>query len=343
MKRNRMDDHSRWMSGIDRRIRNQRLYGKMLLEWKWERTYLLLYQTDEWGWFYEGIAEYPDILVEMSKERVIVADVHRRCFLTIDKENVTWMGHHRVLDLNDDGERWEGDVLHDMPCGWGVLFDKDNAIIYEGFRIGAVNVCYGRSYYSDIHKLEYEGEICEGKRWGRGVQYDRNGKVVFDGEWLNDEHHVEKRTTIVRVNHVMHTLLEDLTVSDECCNGAEWKEFDFCIMSNLRELRVGNGCFGRVETVNLLRLDRLEKVVVGENSFTQHRNGYGKEQSHFCLKECPMLRELRVGRYSFSDYSVCEIESVNRLEVIEMGDLFMDNHNFDHASLVLKGNVVLWE
>ena len=55
-----------------------------------------------------------------------------------------------------------------------------------------------------------------------------------------------------------------------------------------------------------------------------------------------MLRELRVGRYSFSDYSVCEIESVNRLEVIEMGDLFMDNHNFDHASLVLKGNVMLW-
>ena len=251
------------------------------------------------------------------------------------------MGHHRVLDLNDDGERWEGDVLHDMPCGWGVLFDKDNAIIYEGFRIGAVNVCYGRSYYSDIHKLEYEGEICEGKRWGRGVQYDRNGKVVFDGEWLNDEHHVEKRTTIVRVNHVMHTLLEDLTVSDECCNGAEWKEFDFCIMSNLRELRVGNGCFGRVETVNLLRLDRLEKVVVGENSFTRKEANAGRIHNlhhEFCLKECEELKELRVGDGSFMQYSVCEIEDVPLLEVLEIGSGKENAAGcFGFAGLVLKG------
>lgn len=104
----------------------------------------------------------------MSKERVIVADVHRRCFLTIDKENVTWMGHHRVLDLNDDGERWEGDVLHDMPCGWGVLFDKEQCNHLRGIPNWSVNVCYGRSYYSDIHKLEYEGEICRRKAVGTG-------------------------------------------------------------------------------------------------------------------------------------------------------------------------------
>lgn len=24
-------------------------------------------------------------------------------------------------------------------------------------------------------------------RWGRGVQFDRNGVVVYDGEWLNDD------------------------------------------------------------------------------------------------------------------------------------------------------------
>ena len=29
--------------------------------------------------------------------------------------------HAQVLDLNDDGERWEGDVLHNQPYGWGML------------------------------------------------------------------------------------------------------------------------------------------------------------------------------------------------------------------------------
>ena len=43
-----------------------------------------------------------------------------------------------------------------------------------------------------------------------------------------------------------------------------------------------------------------------------------------------------MGRYSFSDYSVCEIENVPFLEVIEMGNLFLGSYNFYNASLELK-------
>ena len=52
-----------------------------------------------------------------------------------------------VLNLSDDGERWEGDVLDNQPYGWGVLYDSENRMVYEGFRIGKVNVCYGTQYY----------------------------------------------------------------------------------------------------------------------------------------------------------------------------------------------------
>ena len=93
--------------------------------------------------------------------------------LKVDGETVTEIEHKQVLDLSDDGERWEGDVLHNQPYGWGVYYDKDNNKVYEGFRLKDVNMCYGRSYYADIQQLEYEGDICEGKRWGRGVQFDR--------------------------------------------------------------------------------------------------------------------------------------------------------------------------
>ena len=43
-----------------------------------------------------------------------------------------------------------------------------------------------------------------------------------------------------------------------------------------------------------------------------------------------------MGRYSFSDYSVIEIENVDKLEVIEIGKLNEESHNFYYASLELK-------
>ena len=40
----------------------------------------------------------------------------------------------------------------------------------------------------------------------------------------------------------------------------------------------------------------------------------------FHLKNCPVLKELRIGNYTFSDYTVCEMESIPSVEAIEMGD-----------------------
>ena len=51
----------------------------------------------------------------------------------------------------------------------------------------------------------------------------------------------------------------------------------------------------------------------------------------FCLKNCPKLRSLKTGDFSFSDYGVIELKNVNRLEEIEMGALA-----FYSASLRLK-------
>ena len=47
-----------------------------------------------------------------------------------------------------------------------------------------------------------------------------------------------------------------------------------------------------------------------------------------------------MGRYSFSDYTVCEIENVDALEVIEIGDLNELSNNFYYASLELKSILI---
>ena len=103
-------------------------------------------------------------------------------------------------------------------------------------------------------------------------------------------------------------------------------------MSKLRLFEVGDECFEYVDEVKLIGLNELERVVIGKKCFTKQTNGLScVGDGHFCLKDCERLRELKIGCCSFSDYTVCEIENVPSLEVIEM------NHNcFYYASLELK-------
>ena len=139
-------------------------------------------------WCYEGLLEkFPSVVMELCLNAVIEVDIASHTLIRVNGEDVKGIEHAKVLDLSDDGERWEGDVLNNEPYGWGVLYDSENRMAYEGFRIEDMNVCYGRSYYSEVGVIEYKGGICEGKRWGRGIQYDRTGNTVFEGEWMNNE------------------------------------------------------------------------------------------------------------------------------------------------------------
>ena len=301
-----------------------------------EDAYVVFVHHDRLSW-YEGIIEMASsVLLELNEERMIEVDVATHELLQVNGEDVKGIEHAKVLDLNDEGERWEGDVLNNEPYGWGVLYDSENRMAYKGFRIGDVNVCYGTRYYSDIQEVEYEGEWYEGKRWGRGVQYDRKGNKVFDGEWANNEH-LSKRVELSEEIQFLHSRIEELIVSNNSCNGEEWRLLDLSFMSKLRLLEVGDKCFENVDEVMLTGLKELERVVIGKKCFTKYKNTAGNDASrHFYLKNCEKLRELKIGDYSFSDYSVCEIENVPSLEVIEMGEENEWNGCFYYASLELK-------
>ena len=280
-------------------------------------------------------------IVEMVKnEEWVVASIGTKQFLRASGVDVKEVKHNEIVDLSVNGDRWEGDVLNGKPYGWGVLFDKNNERVYEGFRIDEKNVCYGRTYYSNVLRVEYEGEWCDGLRWGRGVLFDRNGGVVYDGGWLNDDR-LEKRVNITSASVLLHNHVEELRVSDGCCNGRDLTELDLSGFVSLRELKVGNNCFDSVDEVRLMGLSEFESVVIGESSFTKYKNWYGTDPNrHFYLKNCPKLKSLKMGRYSFSDYTVIEIENVDALEVIEMGDLNEDSDNFYYASLELKSILI---
>ena len=275
---------------------------------------------------------------EWSDEGEWVVDVPSRRVLRVSGEEVRGIKHNQVLDLSDEEERWEGDVKDNKPFGWGVLYDRDNHMVYEGFRIDDMNACYGKRYYPFGGVIEYEGGWCEGKRWGKGTHFDQKSHAMFDGEWLNDSFDIEKNAVVTRQNEVkllLHNRLETLHVGDHACNREVMKNLDLTVLSCLRELRVGNECFKHVEDVKLIGLKKLETVVIGEKCFTKSA-WQSNPKSRFLLKNCDRLKELKIGIGSFHDCTLCVIEHLDSMEAMELGKLERDNKMFVYCSLKVK-------
>ena len=108
-------------------------------------------------------------------------------------------------------------------------------------------------------------------------------------------------------------------------------------MPKLRLFEVGDNCFEYVDEVKLVALSELERIVMGQNSFTKRKGRYGYDPSrHFDLENCPSLKELKIGRWSFSDYSTCKLDNLPSLEGIEMGEGTLWTYSFYYASLEMK-------
>ena len=130
--------------------------------------------------------------------------------------------------------------------------------------------------------------------------------------------------------------MEAITVGYNKCNEAN-DRIDLSKYANLKNVSIGDFCFKNQDVLNLTGLRSLERVSIGMNSFTKRYNTWGNNPNRaLYVKNCDKLKELRMGRYSFSDYSVIEIENVDKLEVIEIGSYSGISDSFNYASLELK-------
>ena len=145
-----------------------------------------------------------------------------------------------------------------------------------------------------------------------------------------------------------------------------------------------------VESLELIGLKSIKRMVIGDGTFTKHKEGFGYDSKHhFCvkgsgsasdvvrdglrselqsnglrsevvrdglrselqsnglvselqsnglrseLKDNNATRELRIGRYSFSDYASCEIENC-AFTSIAIGNLTEQSYSFYYATLQLS-------
>ena len=128
----------------------------------------------------------------------------------------------------------------------------------------------------------------------------------------------------------MDRSMEVLIVYSNACNDPSITRLDLSSFKCLRVFKMGDCSFAYVEELNLVELEKLERVVIGVNCFSKENNS-----GHFSLKNCRQVKELKMGCFSFCGYSACEIENDDSLEVIEMGELNKWSSNFYRGDCVL--------
>ena len=135
--------------------------------------------------------------------------------------------------------------------------------------------------------------------------------------------------------------LDDSVTEITIDNGVSDSNFtvlDLSRFTRLRTLEIGDHCMSYVTTVNITGLTELESVTIGKNSFTKSKNGVlilPYPDRHFYLKNCPKLKSLKMGHFSFSDYTVIEIENVDALEEIEFGGFAFYNVSLEWMSILI--------
>ena len=210
---------------------------------------------------------------------------------------------------------------------------------------------YKGGYAYDEEKREYvrNGEGCEieNERAVRRGVWEKGEMVksieLFDGCNMGLD---ESDSTWWGKHAVVHNTRQwenmdkdvvDLVIASKCCNDGKSRVLDLSRFSKLRSLKIGDECFKNVDEVKMVGLAQLETVAIGKNSFTDTER-LKNPNRHFYLKNCPVLKELKIGTGSFSDYTVCEIEDAKALETIEIGDLKERSVNFFWADLVLRSD-----
>lgn len=75
----------------------------------------------------------------------------------------------------------------------------------------------------------------------------------------------------------------------------------------MRSIEIGNSCFSHTSSLFIERVPFLESIVVGDNSFTNHKGNCNSESNvktrSLRINHCPHLKKFVVGKYSFNDYA----------------------------------------
>ena len=175
--------------------------------------------------------------------------------------------------------------------------------------------------YDDNGKRVYEGgwkgDMKSGfVRDGKGYELDENGRVVRSGCWVDGKY---KNTVMTPSSLTSNPQgIEELRIGDNGYNDGSVTELKLTGLARLKRIVIGNECFGKVRVFELNGLGELESVVIGQESFRIDT----KERSDGSCRivNCPKLKSIQIGGYSFSDYRSFELSNLPSLQSIDIGE-----------------------
>ena len=158
-----------------------------------------------------------------------------------------------VIDLSNDGLRFEGNCMNNTPFGFICIMNEKNELVYRGVMVNDKKECFGAEFYPGLNKTKYCGCYWNNKRHGFGMLYDRKGELLYEGGFICDSFEFEKSGIINESfynNHIIHSLLKELIIGEECGNDLE-SDLRFYGYQNLESIIVRKNSFTRIKSFTL--------------------------------------------------------------------------------------------
>ena len=243
-----------------------------------------------------------------------------------------------MIEFGEIGKReYEGEFKGDMESGFvregkGKEFANGSRMaIYSGDWKNGKREGMGTEYKG--FKPVYTGEWRNGKREGKGEEMDENGEVVRSGWWVDGIHESEITPILIPSSLTSNPqTIEELNIWCNSSSDSSVTEFKLIRVIHLKRIVIRGDCFGKVRVVELDSLMELESITIGEKSFTVSKDyeaiNNSKRTDGTCrIVNCPKLKSIQIGYYSFADCHSFELINLPSLESIDIG-----YHCFYYAS-----------
>ena len=134
-----------------------------------------------------------------------------------------------------------------------------------------------------------------------------------------------------------------LSIPDKACNSEQLITLDLSAFKLLQSITIGNENMYSVNSLVIDYMLQLKSFRIGGNSFTKHKNKYGKDNNRsFQISDCTKLELIEIGQYSFSDYSgKFELRNNPSLKSIKIGIISKESANFYYGSFVIRGICIM--
>ena len=142
----------------------------------------------------------------------------------------------------------------------------------------------------------------------------------------------------------MEWTVTSIVLPNRACNDNDYTILDFSRFTPVESIKIGDHCFGSVQTFQIDGLNRLKTIKIGSNSFTQMKSpnwDYEKadnKSKSFHILNCESLESIQIGEYSFSDFAGdFELKNLPKLQSIRIGTTGSESFNFYYSSFVIRG------